>query len=222
MQVFHGSNHIIQKPQLKLGKANNDYGRGFYCTPIEKMACEWATRWGTNGFVNEYTLDEYGLTVLDLQDDEYCVLHWLTILLENRDFAINTVLAQAAKEYLITGFRPDYESYDVIRGYRADDSYFSFAKAFLNGGISYQQLSAAMHLGDLGEQIVLKSEKAFSHLTFVRATPVQAAKWYPQSAERDRKAREDYRNMQLANFNVNDLYIAELMRLGLEANDERL
>lgn len=59
-----------------------------------------------------------------------------------------------------------YENYDVIIGYRADDSYFSFASAFLNNTISLAQLERAMFLGKLGEQVVLKSERAFSQLHF--------------------------------------------------------
>ena len=42
-------------------------------------------------------------------------------------------------------------------GYRADDSYFSFASDFINGAISYRQLCNAMCLGKLGQQFVLKS-----------------------------------------------------------------
>ena len=49
--------------------------------------------------------------------------------------------------------------YDVIIGYRADDSYFSFAKDFINNTISVEQLAEAMRLGELGIQIVLKSER---------------------------------------------------------------
>lgn len=56
-------------------------------------------------------------------------------------------------------FLIDITGYDVIIGYRADDSYFSFARAFINNEISLTQLSYAMKLGKLGEQIVLKVQK---------------------------------------------------------------
>ncbi|MBR2627880.1 MAG: DUF3990 domain-containing protein, partial [Peptococcaceae bacterium] len=38
-------------------------------------------------------------------------------------------------------------------GYRADDSYFSFANAFLNNTLSLRQLEKAMMLGKHGEQV---------------------------------------------------------------------
>ena len=55
----------------------------------------------------------------------------------------------------------------MIIGYRADDSYFDYAEAFLNNSISVSQLANAMRLGKLGEQIVIKSEHAFKCLEYV-------------------------------------------------------
>ena len=70
---------------------------------------------------------------------------------------------------MLDTFLPEYEDKDIIIGYRADDSYFAFANAFLNNTLSLAQLEKAMYLGKLGEQIVLKSKKAFHHLTFQEA-----------------------------------------------------
>ena len=70
------------------------------------------------------------------------------------------------------------ENYDLIIGYRADDSYFSFAQDFLNGTISVRQLRNAMHLGRFGEQIVLKSERAFEQLQFMDYEIAGSKEWY--------------------------------------------
>lgn len=77
---------------------------------------------------------------------------------------MSSALAAEAKEYILKNFKIEYEEYDAIVGYRADDSYFSFAQDFINGSISYRQLNRAMHLGKLGQQFVLKSKKHFSRL----------------------------------------------------------
>ena len=111
-------------------------------------------------------MDCNGLDILNLNDDQHCILHWLAILLQNREFDIPSVLALEAKEYILDKFSIDYERYDAIVGYRADDSYFSFAQDFINGTISFRQLNHAMYLGKLGQQFVLKSEKAFSQIKF--------------------------------------------------------
>ena len=72
----------------------------------------------------------------------------------------------------------DLSGYDVIIGYRADDSYFSFARAFIGNEISLNQLSYAMRLGKLGEQIVLKSPAAFDAIRFISCEGVDNTEYY--------------------------------------------
>ena len=55
------------------------------------------------------------------------MLHWLAILLQNHLFDVQSDFGEEAKQYLIKHFDAQYQEYDVIIGYRADDSYFSFA-----------------------------------------------------------------------------------------------
>ena len=161
-QLFHGSTSIIEKPQFGYGKVYNDYGLGFYCTDSLEMAKEWGVAQNRNGYANSYELDCEGLKILDLNGPSFNILHWLAVLLENREFDVPSGLALEAKEYILNTFRVDYQSQDAIIGYRADDSYFSFAQDFINGTISYRQLNNAMHLGRLGQQFVLKSKQALS------------------------------------------------------------
>lgn len=73
-------------------------------------------------------------------------------------------LQKRQKSYIKENFLPDISSYDVIIGYRADDSYFAFAQDFVAGVISMQKLAHAMKFGQLGEQIVLKSKKLLNRL----------------------------------------------------------
>lgn len=165
--LYHGSDHIIEKPVFGEGKPYNDYGRGFYCTEHIELAKEWACATGGDGYANRYQLDINGLSVLNLNTPEYNILNWLAILLENRKFNVAEGLPQRAKAYILENFKVDYKKFDIIIGYRADDSYFSYAGDFVNGTLSLSDLSEAMRLGKLGEQVVLKSEKAFDALTFV-------------------------------------------------------
>lgn len=88
------------------------------------------------------------------------------------------------KAYLMENFDIDISDYDVIKGYRADDSYFSFAEDFLSNAISVSHLSRAMRLGKLGIQYVLVSQKAFDALHFVQADPVENSVYYPLHIDR--------------------------------------
>lgn len=222
MELYHGSVKIIEKPVFGQGKAHNDYGVGFYCTEDLEMAKEWAVRENQDGYANHYTLNTEDLRILNLNDAQYCILHWLTILLQNRSFEIAGGLALEAKEYLEENFSVGYNTYDAIVGYRADDSYFSFAQDFINGTISYRQLNNAMHLGRLGQQFVLKSKKAFSRIQFVGYETVASAEWYSKKMMRDKSARREYFNVERNRWQRGDLYIPRILDEGMMPGDPRL
>lgn len=219
--IYHGSDHIIEKPKYGYGKPYNDYGIGFYCTENSNMAKEWGVGIDHNGYSNQYKMECEGLSVLNLNKD-YTMLHWLTILLENREFDVSTPLAAEAKEYLIQNCHLDYMSYDIIIGYRADDSYFSFASDFINGAISYRQLSNAMRLGKLGQQFVLKSRQAFARLEFLGYETADCREWYKKKSFRDKSARRQYFDVERNRRQRGDLYITTILDEEMKADDPRL
>lgn len=169
-----------------------DYGLGFYCTENIDLAKEWACSAETDGYANKYDLDLKGLSILSLTGGDYNILNWLFVLLENRKFRIGSDIAKQAKEYIFENFAVDYKSYDIIKEYRADDSYFSFANAFLNNTISVSRLERAMVLGKLGEQVVAISEKAFDAFTFAEATAAPKEIYLPKKLARDTAARGEF------------------------------
>lgn len=215
IDLYHGSERIVRKPLYGYGKVHNDYGLGFYCTRDCDMAREWGSSRTSDGYVNCYSLEMEDLKVLDLNEKDYTVLHWLTILLENRSFEIPSALAFDAREYLLHKYRLDYENYDMLIGYRADDSYFSFAQDFLAGAISLRQLKNAMSLGNLGMQYVLKSEKAFDRIHFKRFETIDSKIWFRRREERDLAARRDYFDLERNRRVSGDLYIGQIIDEGL-------
>ena len=222
MTVFHGSEFKIEKPYVGGGKITNDYGSGFYCTEAEDLACEWAVTPKHDGYANKYAFDMRGLKVLDLNGKGYCVLHWLAVLLRHRAFDVRYGVATLARPYLMENFAVDISKYDVIRGYRADDSYFSFAQDFLSGMISYPQLTVAMRLGKLGEQIVLKSEEAFARIKFRSAKAATRETWLAAKERRDAAARKDYFDMRKTPYRLEDLSIQKIMEERIRPGDPRL
>jgi hypothetical protein len=221
-RIYHGSENIIEKPIFGKGKLYNDYGLGFYCTDSIDMAKEWGVQPEHDGYANIYDLDMDGLTILNLNGEEYCILHWLAVLLKNREFDIPSGLAMEAKEYIIKYFFVDYSDSDIMIGYRADDSYFSFAQDFINGTISYRQLNNAMHLGKLGQQIVIKSRNAFEHLNFVGYEVAKYDEWYSKKRLRDRMARREYFDTERNKRRRGDLYITQILDEEMKSNDSRL
>lgn len=109
----------------------------------------------------------------------------------------------------------------MIIGYRADDSYFSFARAFINNEISLTQLSYAMKLGKLGEQIVLKSPKAFEEIRFLSYSVVDNTEYYAKRKSRDEEARAAFR-AELDKEDINGLYMRDILREEVKKDDPRL
>ena len=222
MVLYHGSEKIIEVPEFGKGNLRNDYGRGFYCTENEDLAKEWACSNNKNGFANKYELDMDGLNILYLNSEHYNLLNWLAVLTKNRTYWENNTVSEMAKKYLAENFMIDISEFDVIIGYRADDSYFSFAQDFVAGAISYRQLGEAMQLGKLGEQIVLMSEKAFERLKYISNSPADASVYYKKKKERDRMARKEYRQAKRETLSPDELLIVDIIREGMKQDDERL
>lgn len=218
--LYHGSEQIIEEPTFGKGKQNNDFGLGFYCTESEELAKEWAVSSLRSGFVNRYILDTEYLNILNLNSPDYTILNWMAVLVEHRLFSIKTPVARRAKRYLIDHFGINVNAFDLITGYRADDSYFDYAESFLNNGITVQQLSQAMRLGKLGEQIVIKSRFAFSKLCYEGFGVAEKEKYYCLRKARDDEANRTY--LDMLETEDDGLYIQDIMRGGVQNDDPRI
>ena len=218
--LFHGSEKIVETPVFGEGKKNNDIGLGFYSTESESLAKEWAVSSLRDGFSNRYTLDTEYLNILNLNSSDYTILNWIAVLVEHRLFSIKTPVAHRAKRYLIDNFGINTNAYDLVTGYRADDSYFDYAESFLNNGISVEQLARAMHLGKLGEQVVLKSKFAFSCIQFEGFDVAEKEEFYVLRKARDDEANQHYFGM--LEKESDGLYIQDIIRGGITNDDPRI
>lgn len=213
MIIYHGSKDLIKKPIYGIGNPKNDYGLGFYCTENLELAKEWAcSNNETNGYANIYEIHLDNYKVLDLRKKEYTILNWLALLLKFRTFDINKPIASQAKDFIIKNYLINIDNYDIIIGYRADDSYFSFAKDFINNTITLEQFSKAMQLGDLGTQIVLKSKEAIESLKYIGYERAIHLEYYTKRVNRDKNAREQYFNNYRLNIDYHGTYIIDIIR----------
>lgn len=222
--IYHGSEKIIERPQFGVGRIDNDYGPGFYCTEDIELAKEWAASSKQGGFVNIYEINEDGAVCMKLLEEDtippdnydsfessQLILNWMALLVANRKIRISSPVEKRGREYLLSRFLPEIGKYDYLVGYRADDSYFSYARAFLSNTLTIGQLSAAMHLGNLGLQYVIRSRRMFERVHFLGAVPVDGSIYYPKRMERDHLARRQFQEM-LEDVDKNGLYLSDLMR----------
>lgn len=215
--IYHGSEKIVEKPILGRGRKNNDFGLGFYCTTSKELAKEWAVSNLYDGISNCYTLDTEYLNILNLNSSDYSILNWIAVLVEHRVFSIKNPVARRAKRYLLDNFSINVNAFDLIIGYRADDSYFDYAESFLNNAISVEQLARAMKLGKLGEQIVIKSKFAFSKLKYEGYDIANKDRYYVFRKDRNDEANKLY--MEMLEEESDGLYIQDIIRGGIKNDD---
>ncbi len=161
--LYHGTSDKIVVPVYGGGNDKHDYGRGFYLTGDIELAREWAVCKPDeqNGWVHKYELDCSGLNTLDFKDHN--ILAWLAELMKHRDAADSKRYRLLASKF-IDKYGIDTSNYDVIKGWRADASYFYIAKEFVRDNIDVEILEELLSLGGLGIQYCIKSEHAYSQL----------------------------------------------------------
>ena len=194
--LYHGSPNKVVIPQYGCGDDKHDYGRGFYLTDDIELAKEWAVCRPDekNGWVHKYELECDELKILDFK--EYDVLAWLAELMKHRDAADSKRYRMLAKKF-IAKYGKDTDEYDVIKGWRADASYFYIAKEFVRDNIDIDILEELLLLGGLGTQYCVKSERAYSRLHEITGEllSVEYAEFNDRYNKRDVEARKNMRDL---------------------------
>lgn len=196
MILYHGTADRVIHPTYGLGDEKHDYGKGFYLTESIDLAKEWAVcrPSESNGWVHQFVIDTDGLHILDFE--KYDVLTWLAELMKRRDAADSKRYRMLAQKF-IAKYGLDTSAYDIIRGWRANASYFYIAKEFVRDNIDLDILPELLSLGGLGIQYCIKSELAFSRLKEIEEAviAVDYAEFNERYNQRDITARQKMREL---------------------------
>ncbi len=194
--LYHGSPNKIVSPTFGLGDEKHDYGKGFYLTENMELAKEWAVCRPNecNGWLHKYELDPEELNILDFE--KLNILSWLAELMKHRDASDSKRYRVLAKKF-IDKYGIDTSEFDVIKGWRANASYFFIAKEFVRDNVDLDILEKLLYLGNLGIQYCIKSEKAYSQLKDITVadTPVDYAEFNEKYNQRDIEARKNMRSL---------------------------
>jgi len=209
MKLYHGSNKEVVKPIYGYGRADCDYGSGFYMSDDYNAASMWASNNPAGGYINTYELDLKSLNVLYLNHNtDEDVLKWVAILCKHRIDENTRLEASEEINLLINRYCPKLDDIDVIVGYRADDSYYIYTREFLLNNLPLELLKRAMELGNLGLQYVLISKKAFNRIKFIDSKIISHNDEY---AKLEEKANNEY-EMLVLNKNIKQKYVRDILR----------
>ena len=194
--LYHGTPDKTVTPTFGRGDDKHDYGRGFYLTEDIQLAKEWAVCRpnDTNGYVHKYELDVAELKILNFE--EHNTLAWLAELMKHRD-AADSKRYRVLSEKFTAKYGMDTTEYDIIKGWRANASYFYIAREFVRDNIDIDILEKLLFLGGLGIQYCIKSELAFSKLREVKddLLLVDYSEFNDRYNQRDAQARNNMRDL---------------------------
>ena len=201
--LYHGTPDRIVTPKFGGGDDKHDYGRGFYLTENIELAKDWAVCRPNekHGWVHKYELECDGLKILDFQEKN--VLAWLAELMKHRNAADSKRYRMLASKF-IDKYGIDTETYDVIKGWRANASYFYIAKEFVRDNIDVDILEELLSLGGLGIQYCIKTERAYAGLHELKdeLETVEYTEFNDRYNARDIMARKKMRDLVNSDANT--------------------
>ena len=142
--IYHGSNVVVEKPQIMISGFYKDFGYGFYCTNLEKQAKKWALTKRGDSIVSLFSYKPSGaLRILSFPEmtDE-----WLDFVVSCR-----------------RGIKHDY---DIVEGPMADDEVWDYVEDFLSGRITREAFWALAKFKHPTHQILFCTDKALKTLTY--------------------------------------------------------
>lgn len=148
--LYHGSNQIVDEPEIRIARYNKDFYYGFYCTLIKEQAIKWATRYQSTGYLNEYSYTE---------NPEFKIKKFETMTEEWLDFIADCRLGKA-------------HDYDIVEGPMANDTIFNYVQDFIDGNISRAAFWELAKFKKPTHQISFHTARALTTLKFEKGYEV--------------------------------------------------
>lgn len=147
MELFHGSNVIVQNPKVLINGFYKDFGYGFYCTKLEKQAKRWALTKRKNHVVNVYTYKEN--PALRICRFEEMTDAWL--------------------DFVVACRRGQEHDFDIVEGPMADDTIWDYIEDYVAGNITKEAFWILVKFKYPTHQLVFCTEESLKTLKFERS-----------------------------------------------------
>ena len=152
--LYHGSDQIVEFPEIRTARYNKDFYFGFYCTLFEEQAKRWAVRFGTRGFISEYCYQP---------KSELRILHFQNMTEEWLDFIVSCRMGNP-------------HEYVIVEGPMANDTIFNYVQNFVDGKISREAFWALAKFKRPTHQISIHTARALATLQFLKGYEVKNEK----------------------------------------------
>lgn len=147
INIYHGSNVLVEMPQIIVSGFYKDFGYGFYCTNIETQARKWALTKKGDSIVSVYSYQE---------DKSLKLLSFPQMTEEWLDFVVNCR----------RGIKHDY---DIVEGPMADDQIWDYVEDFIERSITREAFWVLAKFKHPTHQIVFCTPKSLSTIKFERS-----------------------------------------------------
>lgn len=144
MELYHGSNVRVKKPEIRTSGHYKDFGFGFYCTNKKSQALRWALTKKTSHVLNIYEYREF---------ENLKQKHFLSMTEEWLDFVAE---CRNGKSH----------EFDIVEGPMADDTIWNYVEDFLSGLISRAAFWELVKFKYPTHQIVFCNDHALQSLTY--------------------------------------------------------
>lgn len=147
MQIYYGSNVIVNQPKIITDGFYKDFGYGFYCTNFEKQAKRWALTKKNKHVVNVYSYTEN----------------------KNLNCLIFKEMSDEWLDFVVSSRQDIRHEYDIVEGPMADDTIWNYVDDFARGLISRTAFWELVKFKYPTHQIVFCTEAALKCLAYVRS-----------------------------------------------------
>ena len=151
MILYHGSNIAFDRIDLSKSHNRRDFGRGFYCTILEKQASEWAHRL----YMRNLSGKEYVYQYVFHQSESLKIKHFYALDAEWLEFIKNNRIKGGIQH-----------SYDVVIGPVADDNTMETVQLYMSGILKSSEAVDRLRYNKVYNQVSFHTPHALKHLKF--------------------------------------------------------
>ncbi len=144
MQVYHGTNTIVSKPEIRIVGYAKDFGYGFYCTRLERQAQRWAVSKRNPHIVCVYEYEE---------DPTLNIKHF-------------SIMTDEWLDFVVACRHGETHEFDIVEGPMADDQVWDYVEDYIAGRISRAAFWELVKFKHPTHQIAFFNDKALQTLTY--------------------------------------------------------